>query len=107
MPGQHATPLAGTSEGAPVAPHDHGGPTVSVLAMLATAGARKEIGATQAGAPVVGGAVVGAPVVPYVAPYPYVVGRPFIGPYYGPGWRGYGPGYYGPRYYRGGYGRRW
>ena len=69
-------------------------------------------GAIGFGAPVGGVGVVGAPVVPYVAPYPVVVGRPYVAPYYyGAGWRGYGPGYYGPRnygtrYYRGGY-RRW
>ncbi len=63
-------------------------------------------GAVTFGGPVAGVGVIGAPVVPYVAPYPMVVGRPVVAPFYGPGWRGYGPRYYGPRYYRGGY-RRW
>ena len=69
-------------------------------------------GAVSIGTPVIGAAVVGAPVVPYVAPYPVVVPRPFYGvPVYGAGWGGYGPRYYGygPRYYHRGYGgwHRW
>jgi hypothetical protein len=59
-------------------------------------------GAVSFGTPVGGAAVVGAPVVPYVAPYPVVVPRPFYGPsFYGAGWGGYGPRFAGPRYYRG------
>jgi hypothetical protein len=66
-------------------------------------------GAVSFGTPVGGVGVVGAPVVPYAAPYPVVVPRPFYGPsFYGAGWGGYGPRFYGPRYYRRGYGlRRW
>src|SRR5215471_9462738 len=55
--GTHATPLSGNPEGAPVAPEVHGEPTVSVLAMLAMAGAAVSLwaGAARHSGPVARG----------------------------------------------------
>src|SRR5215471_16874024 len=55
--GTHATPLSGNPEGALVAPEVHGEPTVSVLAMLAMAGAAVSLwaGAARHSGPVARG----------------------------------------------------